>query len=91
MIKSEERCHEYVVVLQPRYREHPPICMRGYAKDSGDAVKGCFNSDTHKSVLKVNEIKSNELVVWNKKVASHFWNMYGQYNPNREIGKIQYF
>ena len=32
MVKSEERTTEYYVIVQPRHREHSPICYKGYAK-----------------------------------------------------------
>ena len=37
MIKSKERTTEYCVIVQPRHREHSPICYKGYAKDEEEA------------------------------------------------------
>lgn len=42
MVKSAERNTEFIVILQPRHREHPPIFMRGWAKDIKDAINGAF-------------------------------------------------
>lgn len=75
MIKSKDRATEYYVIVRPRYREHPPICYKGYAKDEREAVCAVFNSDWHKEILDVK--KSNE-IWWNLETVKLYWNIYGK-------------
>jgi len=87
MIKSTERNKEYYVILQPRYREHSPIFMRGWARDKEDAIKGVFNPDLHKEVLDVVEVSNMEIT---EDIYKKYWTVYGTYNPNR-INEVQKF
>lgn len=75
MTKSEERAKEYYVIIQPRYREHPPYCYRGYAKDEEDAISAVFNSEWHKEVL---DVKSSCDITWNSDTVKKYWEMYGE-------------
>lgn len=88
MIKSEERNTEYFVILRPRYREHPPICMRGWAKNEEDAMNGCFNSDWHKEVLDARTCSEME---WNQDTIKHYWDMYGTYVAEKATVKVKLF
>lgn len=75
MIKSKDRTTENCVIVRPRYREHSPICYKGYAKDEEEAACAVFNSDWHKEILDVK--KSNE-ILWNLETVKLYWNMYGK-------------
>lgn len=87
MIKSTERNKEYYVILQPRYREHSPIFMRGWAKDEEDAAISAFNSDWHKEVLDVVKVSNIEIT---EDTCKKYWNMYGTYKSNR-MDEVQKF
>lgn len=87
MLKTAERNTEFIVILQPRYREHPPIFARGWAKDIKDAINGVFNPDLHKSVLDIKEASDIEV---NEDVCEIYWEMYGTYLPN-QLEDVQYF
>ena len=80
MIKSEERTTEYYVIVQPRHREHPPICYKGYAKDEEEASNSVFNSDWHKEVL---DVRVSDELEWNDETAKKYWKKYGE--PTEEI------
>lgn len=75
MIKSEERTTEYCVIIQPRYRERPPYCYKGYAKDTEEAINAVFNPEWHKEVL---DVKSNCDITWNSDTLKKYWEMYGE-------------
>ena len=75
MIKSEERTTEYYVIVQPRHREHSPICYKGYAKDEEEAASAVFNSDCHKQVL---DVKVSDEIEWNSETAKKYWKEYGE-------------
>ena len=75
MIKSKERTTEYYVIVQPRHREHSPICYKGYAKDEEEAASAVFNSDCHKQVL---DAKASNEIEWNTDTAKRYWKMYGE-------------
>lgn len=81
MIKSEERTTEYYVIVQPRYREHPPICYKGYAKDKEEASNSVFNSDWHKEVL---DIRVSNEIEWNSETIKSYWKEYGEPKENVE-------
>lgn len=81
MIKSEERTTEYCVFIRPRYREHPPICYKGFAKDEEEAANVVFNSDLHKEVL---DVKISDEIEWNSDTAKKYWKMYGEPTENIE-------
>lgn len=81
MIKSEERATEYCVVIQPRHREHPPICYRGYAKDEEEAVSAVFDSDWHKQLL---DVKVSNKIKWNADTVNNYWQEYGEPTENIE-------
>lgn len=87
MVKSTERNKEYYVVLQPRNREHPPIFMKGWAKNEKDAINGAFNADWHKEVLGVIEVSDTKIT---EDICEEYWNMYGIYKPNK-LNEVQYF
>ena len=81
MIKSKERTTEYYVIIQPRHREHPPICYRGYAKDEEEAVSAVFDSDWHKQVL---DVKVSNKIKWNADTVNNYWKEYGEPTENIE-------
>ena len=81
MVKSEERTTEYYVIVQPRHREHPPICYRGYAKDEEEAVSAVFDSDWHKQVL---DVKVSNKIKWNADTVNNYWQEYGEPTENIE-------
>lgn len=87
MVKSAERNTEFIVILQPRCREHPPIFMRGWAKDIKDAINGVFTPDLYKEVLDIKEASDMEV---NEDICRIYWEMYGIYKPD-QLGDIQYF
>jgi len=87
MVKLAERNTEFIVILQPRHREHPPIFMRGWAKDIKDAINGVFNPDLHKEVLDIKEASDMEV---NEDACRIYWEMYGTYKPN-QLDDVQYF
>ena len=74
MIKSKERTTEYCVIVQPRHREHSPICYKGYAKDEEEAASAVFDSDWHKEVL---DVKAINKIEWNSDTAKKYWEKYG--------------
>ena len=80
MIKSKERTTEYYVIVQPRHREHSPICYKGYAKDEEEAASAVFNSDWHKEVL---DIKASGEIEWDSETIKKYWKEYG--NPTNRI------
>lgn len=80
MIKSEERTIEYYVIIQPRHREHSPICYKGYAKDDEEASNAVFDSNFHKNVL---DVKVSNEIEWNYETARKYWKEYGE--PTEEI------
>ena len=81
MIKSEERTTEYYVIVQPRHREHPPICYKGYAKDEEEASNSVFNSDWHKEVL---DVRVSDELEWNTETIKSYWKWYGIPTENIE-------
>ena len=81
MIKSEERTTEYCVIIQPRNREHPPICYKGYAKDEEEASSAVFDYEWHKEVL---EVKVSDEIEWNSETAKRYWKEYGEPTENVE-------
>lgn len=80
MIKSAERATEYCVIVQPRHREHQPICYRGYAKDEEESASVVFDSDWHKEVL---DVRVSDELEWNAETAKKYWKKYGE--PTEEI------
>ena len=74
MIKSEERTTEYCVIIQPRHREHPPICYKGYAKDKKEAMSTVFDSEWHKEVL---DVRVSSELKWNVETIKSYWKWYG--------------
>lgn len=74
MIKSKERTTEYCVIVQPRHREHSPICYKGYAKDEEEAASAVFNYDWHKEVL---DVKTSNIIEWNSETVKKYWEKYG--------------
>lgn len=87
MLKTAERNTEFIVILQPRCKEYPPIFARGWAKDIKDAINGVFNPDLHESVLGIKETSDIEV---NEDVCEIYWEMYGTYLPN-QLEDVQYF
>ena len=81
MIKSEERTTEYCVITRPRYREHPPICYKGYAKDTEEAVKSVFDADKHKEIL---DVKVSNEVEWSSDTIKKYWAEYGEPTEDAE-------
>lgn len=79
VIKSEERTTEYCVIIRPRYRDHPPICYKGYAKNEEEAANAVFNPDWHKEIL---DVKYNCEIEWNFDIAKKYWKMYGEPTNN---------
>lgn len=79
MIKSENRTTEYCVIVQPRHREQPPVCYKGYAKDKEEAVNAVINADRHKEVL---DVKVSDKLEWNTDTAKLYWKMYGKPTDN---------
>ena len=87
MIKSKERTTEYCVIVQPRHREHSPLCYKGYAEDEEEAASAVFNSDWHKEVL---DVKVSNEIEWNSETAKKYWKEYGE--PTEKIDtKIRLF
>lgn len=80
MIKSKERIVEYYVIVQPRYREHPPICYKGYAKNEEEAINAVFNSEWHKNIL---DVKASNEMEWDFDTVKKYWKTYG--NPIKSI------
>ena len=87
MIKSKERTTEYYVIVQPRHREHSPICYKGYAKDEEEAASAVFNSDCHKEVL---DVKVSNEIKWNSETVKKYWKEYGE-PTNRIDAEIRSF
>ena len=85
MIKSKERTTEYCVIVQPRHREHPPICYKGYARDEEEAVGAVFDSDWHKEVL---DVKVSNEIVWDSNTINKYWSEYGEPTETAESEEI---
>lgn len=75
MVRSEERKIEYCVIVMPRYRECPPICYKGYAKNEDEAENIVFNSNWHKEIL---DVKKSTEMQWNLETIKMYWSMYGR-------------
>ena len=88
MIKSEERNTEFCVIARPRYRDHPPICYKGYAKDKVEAANAVFNSDWHKEIL---DVKSSCEIEWNNNTIKEYWKKYGEPFDGINANKMKFF
>lgn len=77
MFKSKERTTEYAVIMRPYYRENPPICMIGYAKDEDDVANGINHliGSHYKECL---DIKKASEIIWNKETVIKYWEQYGE-------------
>lgn len=75
MFKSEERTTKYAVILRPFHREHPPVCMVGYAKNEEDAANGISRliGERYKECM---DVKKASEIIWNKETVVKYWKQY---------------